>query len=309
MRLLAIDGGGTKTDVVLFAPDGTVIAKATAGGCNPNDIGFENSCAIIKNVVSEVTRDHDGLKIELCGGFAGLSGGSFANYLSLYKDFFHSLLPNAKNMANHSDAVAAINSGMGREDGCVLISGTGSIAYRRCGDEITKIGGLGYLIDKGGSGYDFGRDLLYHVFCENDGRGEHTLLTELLTNHTGMSLSDTLKYTYQKGKPFIASLTPLVFDAYRQQDNIAKQILQENSKELAKLINTLIKKGEKQIVMTGSIFKDFEDLKTFLLPQVKGNPEFIFPKNKPIYGSMLEAMYQAKLSPSKDFEKNFVKTI
>ena len=41
--IIGVDGGGTKTAAALADINGNVIKTVYGAGCNPNDIGFENS--------------------------------------------------------------------------------------------------------------------------------------------------------------------------------------------------------------------------------------------------------------------------
>lgn len=42
-RLIAVDGGATKTDMILFDRTGTVINRVIGGPSNSSEIGFERS--------------------------------------------------------------------------------------------------------------------------------------------------------------------------------------------------------------------------------------------------------------------------
>jgi len=208
--------------------------------------------------------------------------------------------------------MCALSSGAGHSDACAVISGTGSIAYARRGDTLFRAGGWGYLLDKGGSGYDFGRDALYWALCAADGRGEPTVLTELLTEKLHASPTEAIEEIYQKGKPFIASLAPLVFQALHRKDAVARRIFEENSIQLALLLNTIAEYMEVfpcKTVLTGSIFRDFEDFKPFLLPKLKREHIFLFPTLPPLYGSAVEAMAAAGLPLFPLFSQNFQKTL
>ena len=47
--LIAIDGGGTKTELVLFTPTGEVLARVVSGGSNPNSVGVDGATRVLKN--------------------------------------------------------------------------------------------------------------------------------------------------------------------------------------------------------------------------------------------------------------------
>ena len=55
--LIGIDGGGTKTDVVLASVEKdrlTEICKKTFKASNPNDVGLENALKVISEALDEV---------------------------------------------------------------------------------------------------------------------------------------------------------------------------------------------------------------------------------------------------------------
>ena len=55
MRLIGIDGGGTKTAAILFDEKGRVLAQCAVGPCNPNVLGFDESTARVKEIVKTLS--------------------------------------------------------------------------------------------------------------------------------------------------------------------------------------------------------------------------------------------------------------
>jgi len=51
--VLAIDGGGSKTDVAVVAADGTLLAAARGPGTNSHEIGVEQTMLIVDAVVKQ----------------------------------------------------------------------------------------------------------------------------------------------------------------------------------------------------------------------------------------------------------------
>ena len=56
MRLIGIDGGGTKTAAILFDEEGHVLAQCAVGPCNPNVLGFYESTMRVKKIVEMLTQ-------------------------------------------------------------------------------------------------------------------------------------------------------------------------------------------------------------------------------------------------------------
>jgi transcriptional regulator with XRE-family HTH domain len=38
--MIAVDGGGTKTEFIMFSEDGVILEHLKLGGCNPNSVGI-----------------------------------------------------------------------------------------------------------------------------------------------------------------------------------------------------------------------------------------------------------------------------
>lgn len=302
---VAIDGGGTKTDFVLFDAAGHVLRRVLASGCNPNDFGWSFTERVLREglccLLQSQTESPDAI-------FAGVSGGSVGDNRAVMHALLKKLVPDAAFLDNDSDAVSALSCGLLRNDGGVVISGTGSVAFARTNGQIERIGGWGYLFDRGGSGYDFGRDAVYYALCATDGRGHATLLTDLLCDALGMPVGQAVPTLYAQGKPAIAALAPLVFVAARRCDEIAGQILQNNAAELAKLFNALAKRVDGPVcktVLAGSVFRDWEMFYPYLRPLLSGAHEFILPTLPPVYGSAVETLARAGVTQAQDFEANF----
>ncbi len=306
---IAIDGGGTKTDLVLFHHSGSILKRVLTQGCNPNDFGWQHTEDVLSKALSALMQDA-GAKPEYL--FAGISGGTVGNNREIMAELMKKLVPSVKHVSNNSDTVNALSSGIGTKDGCVVISGTGSVGFVRIGGGMSRVGGWGYLFDKGGSGYDFGRDAVYYALCALDGRGGPTLLTQLLEEKLGGPIGKTAIDLYQEGKPAIAALAPLAFKAAAEGDAAGKKILAENGAELAKLFNVLSAKMNADVcptVLAGSIFRDWDMLYTYVKPHLLRKHDFIFPDLPPVYGSAVEAAALAGIEADESFKRCFAASL
>ena len=308
--MVGIDGGGTKTDMVLFTLSGNVLARVIAPGCNPNDFGWQHAEDVLAQALDLLLQKHGGRNAALQSVFAGVSGGTVGNNRELMAALLRRLLPAAKHIANDSDAVSALSSGIGHADGCVLISGTGSVGYGRTGERIFRAGGWGYLFDRGGSGYDFGRDAVYAALCAYDGRGPQTALSGMIEEQLGAPIQYAVTDLYLRGKPSVAALAPLVFRAAEQGDPVANRILDDNIAELATLCNTLaqtIPGKTCRTVLVGSIFRDWKQIEPRLVPQLVKQHSFVFPALAPVFGSAIEAAALRAAPVQETFEETFAR--
>lgn len=229
---LGIDGGATKTTFALADRQGNILQKIVLGPSNPFDLGFAAAAAIIEQGINQITSHMHRRKIAM---FAGISGGGMHEMRERFKMLFASY--GFLRADNGSDALNIIAAGLKGSDGIIVIMGTGISCFVSCNGEITRLGGLGYLFDRGGSGYNLGNDAIYAACCDEDGTGERTLITRLLCEECKSApLSKNIFQFYNAGKTGIASFAPVVFEAYAQGDKVAEEILDRNMKSVASLI-------------------------------------------------------------------------
>lgn len=282
---LGVDGGGTKTKVVLENLAGEKIKELVVGSSNPADIGIEKAIEILSNSIKNVLV---GIPYGSVCAFIGVSGGTSMNNKQILEEYFATFGFNRYAIGNDVDNI--ISSGLDG-DGVAVIMGTGIGILRKTGDKLDKIGGWGYLIDDGGSGYNFGRDALNAFYRDLDGSGESTIISKIIREKTGLSHSELLAKIYEIGKKYIASFCPVVFEAYEKGDKVATEILDKNISIACQYIRSAIKPFDKKVkvVLAGSIATIpvvFEKLKENLK---EDNCELGLLGVEPVYGAVKRA--------------------
>lgn len=255
---IAIDGGGTKTIGILADENENIISEIKAKATNPNDIGIETASGRLVKLVSELieSKPTDEPIKAVYAGIAGAGNHSEAMSAALKAAF-----PNLK-LGIGCDAFNLLRAGIPFGDGACIISGTGSVCYVRSGDKLHRIGGWGWLLDNGGSGYDIGRDGLSAVLASHDGRRDATLISGIISKKLGGDPWNMLGEIYEKGKPFIAELSECVFEADEAGDMIAGEILARNAEALCEYLSTahLILQKPFKTVLGGGAFENTESL-------------------------------------------------
>lgn len=174
--LLGLDGGGTKTDVLLCTAEGESVARCVSGPASITGQTEEEAFSHIREAVTQVMQAIGGLSAPVEGFYAGISGGGLGANRKRFHALFEELLRGVRAWDNGSDSVNALSSGIGPGDGIIAIAGTGSSVFARCQGEMRQVGGWGYLVGDEGSGYDLGRRAIIAALRDLDGRGEKTLL-------------------------------------------------------------------------------------------------------------------------------------
>jgi len=284
--LIGIDGGGTKTEFVLFEENGTIIKRIVLDGCNPNSCGVSRTCEILQEGIDTL--------LEICpnvvGIYAGYSGAIAGDPEKKIWQFLKSKYPKQK-IECDSDVLNIVASSADLKNDiekCVaVICGTGSVAYLYDGDKSERVGGWGYLLDGAGSGYDFGRDALCAALAQRDEIGDETLITPMVENKIGGGVWEQLGEIYRREKGFIASFAPIVFEAYKQGDKVAEQIVEKNINRLALMINRAartLKDGDK-VVLAGGLMVHSDIFIRLLSKKTDKKLTFFVPVLPQIYGA------------------------
>ena len=300
---LGIDGGGTKTEFVAVSADGRVHGRVVKNGSNPNDIGYGAARDVILSGIREILAVCPTVK-GVFGGIAGMTVGEYAKRLTAD---VRQLFPQSDvEIAGDARNLFALRDGTGS----VLISGTGSVVFFKRGEEYRRLGGWGYLLDRAGSAYDIGRDAVRQALGEEDAKKPPSLLSRLLYEKMGPPTAwEHIGALYDGGKPYIASFASVVFDAYREGDEIAAHILDENARALAELWNTGASLyGEGGLaVASGGLFEHHADI---LAPLVERHSrvKLTVCTLPPVYGACRTACRNASCQMKEDFFTTFQKT-
>ncbi len=272
--LLAIDGGGTKTEFLLTDLKRKEVSRVYLGASNPVDIGMESTQRILSEGIREVCRGIDlrqvALFAGLAGGITGTNKAQINDYLSTFGFAFY---------ANGSDTENVLEIALEGGDGVAVIMGTGIIAFSQENGKRHRIGGWGYHIDSGGSGYNIGSQALEAALKYSDGRNGSRILNELIEDAMGKSVSDCIADIYSGGKAKVASFAPFVFKAYKMGDEFSRNIIEANVREVCEIITAGIKHvstKEPRVVICGGLASCEDILKPFFAERLgkKINLEF-----------------------------------
>ena len=287
--LLGIDAGGTKTEFLLTDTDKKEINRVILGGANPVNTGIENTKKILSEGINALCKD---INLREVSVFAGLAGGISGDNKKLVNQFLRDT--GFAVFSNGSDTDNAIETTLGGKDGISVIIGTGIVAFALSKGVRHRIGGWGYLIDKGGSGFTLGSDALNTALCCHDGRGGSKLILDLIENQTKKPLHECIGDIYSKGTTYVASFAPVVFEAYKKGDVFAEQILFRNTKEIADIIRTGRKVTDEKTVLCGGLCRQKDILEPFIKNHLGGNSDIEFSSEPMVNGAVSLAEKELK---------------
>ncbi len=259
--LVAIDGGGTKTEFVLFTEHGQILKRLHQSGSNPNTVGMENAQAVLKTGLEQLMA----VSGDISAIYAGIAGCGTAQNKAILQAHLKRICPEA--VCNVSSDILNVINSTAYKDRCIAaICGTGSVVYAKTPDQMHRIGGWGPLWESGCSGYDLGRDTLLAAMQDRDGLSPASLLTELVEEVLGGNVWDNIHTIYKFSTDDIAAYSKILFHACRQGDAVAIDILKKNTRQLACLINTAAKQHDcgTKVVLSGGLLAQKDVLLPYL---------------------------------------------
>ncbi|SEF58975.1 BadF-type ATPase [Nonomuraea solani] len=266
--VLGIDAGGTSSRAALFTMDGEPLRRGQAGGANPGALGLDRAAANLSSAVRAALADITFPQVkaivvglagnpELCGELTARVFGS---------------LP----VRTVGDVVTAFAAGTASPSGTVLISGTGAIAAKITGHEVTATAdGYGWQLGDEGSAFWLGRAAARATIRALDTKTDGDPKTALDTNTDGDPKTDgalaglvvrrllpegtgddpvaRLAAVVQARPPLaLAELAPLVSRAALDGDPVAVAIVAEAAERLARTARKVREPGL-PTVLAGSV--------------------------------------------------------
>lgn len=292
---LGVDGGQSSTVVVVGDQTGAVLGVGNAGPCNhvAKSEARERFLGTIGGAVHTAQEMAGCADVHFEAACLGFSGGPHD------KD----ALTREAIRANHylivNDAHIALTGALGGKPGVIAIAGTGSIAYgRNSFGMIARAGGWGYAFGDEGSAYDIVRQALRAILRFEEGWGSATALREALLKATdARSANDLLHrfYTPDFPRARVASYAPLVDQAAREGDHVAREILMTGAQTLATYVaavrRQLFQRGETSATSyVGGVFESSLFLERFrLILELEGDGIIHPPLYGPATGALIEA--------------------
>lgn len=296
--LLAVDGGGTKTQFSICHLDGTEIATFLTGSSNYKSVGIDE---VYNNFIDGIEHIEKNLYIskeEIIYSVWGVSGCDCENDYIILSEQISKLGLSKDSYYVCNDGLLAFYA-QALEPGMVIISGTGSIivGVNENGD-IHRSGGWGYNISDIGSGYWIGIEALKKLLLYCEGCFEHSDLFEEIRKYFNAKSFGELPYIITEVTDYfeIAKIANLVTKLSVDGDKLSIDILKNGANILACLAKRTYENlgfnndTNFSIVFSGGVLKSdayqnllkFELGKQFCLTNVK----FFTQKNPPVLGGI-----------------------
>lgn len=254
--ILAVDGGGTGCRALLAHCNGELLGR---GGSGPANISADPATALDNIMHAATLAVHDaGLDVSLLNETYAVFGLAGANALP-DKDRVERGLPFGK-VKIVSDAVTALHGALDREDGAIVILGTGSVFVRRERDAFEIVGGRGFMLSDHAGGARLGRELLEETLLALDGMAERTALVDAITARFGDDMRQIITFSRTATAADYAALAPIVFDHARKGDACGLGILQRACTYIARGLDRLGMEKLGRFSLTGGLASSYAAL-------------------------------------------------
>lgn len=238
--VVGIDGGGTKTRIMVAEEDGREIVSVDAPASVVRPGAAEHSADVIaagvRDALEACGMPHVVPKV-LCAGIAGT--GREAERQALWQALVAREV--ADEVVIQTDAAVALDDAFGDAAGILVIAGTGSMALGRSpAGRVSRAGGWGPVLGDEGSAAWIGRRALSAVCGAHDGREPETALTgAILTATECDSVEALIPWAATADRGTIAALAPTVASVADAGDLRANAILALAVEELVLHVRAL----------------------------------------------------------------------
>ncbi len=235
---IGVDGGQTATKTIVGDEQGTIVAQSSGGPSNHTEEpgGPERLervvLATIRDALAQlhISTPEEHTFAAACFGMTGETN---------IKTRILERIVRTEHLKVVHDSVNALAGATAGQPGIIVIAGTGSVArgVNAHGEE-SRVGGWGHQFGDEGSAYWIGRGAVRATLAEYDRMAPKTLLTPMLFERLSVTSPYQLTEKYYAGtlsREHLAGLSVWVNEAAQQGDNVAREILRDAGRDLARL--------------------------------------------------------------------------
>lgn len=255
---IGIDVGGTRCTATAYSSDTCLIAQAQAPSVNLG-VSVQRVLAALDDVLAQLSQTLERSLADVsigigCAGFSHLVGRErLLQWAQTY--------PNCHVTSDIHIASLAANAGAA----CgVVIAGTGTCGAIYQYGQLTQVGGHGLLLGDHGSGAWLGLQAVKHLLAVDDGCSVPTLLSHAVKTFSAERNKDggkapltSVQYFSSYNSNEFAQLAPYVFNAARQGDTQALQMLESGLGHITELVNRVSASHTLPVFYLGGVMQPY----------------------------------------------------
>jgi len=234
----AIDGGNSKTDVVIGDIDGNVLSFVRGPGSSPQTLGVEPAITLLTNLLHRARSEAGIGSAPLARAEVYLAGVDLPEEVDIVT---RAALAQhwAASTRVDNDTFALMRAGTDEPDAVAVVCGAGINCVGRTADgRSARFPALGMLSGDWGGGQHLAALALWHAARGEDGRGPATALIEAVAGHCGVRTIAEVVTGVHLGtipKDILDDLSALLFVVAAAGDEVARRVVDRQAKEIVAL--------------------------------------------------------------------------
>jgi N-acetylglucosamine kinase-like BadF-type ATPase len=243
--VLAVDGGNSKTDVVLVDTDGRTLGRARGPGSSPHHLGTAGAVDLLDKLIDEVAAQA-GLPPER--PFAALAeiylaGVDFPNEQQEVAEAVGQQGWASEHVVDN-DTYALLRAGTDSPDAVAVVCGAGINCVAVAADgRHARFASLGRISGDWGGGWELGDQALWSAARAVDGRGPATALSAMVPRHFGLpdvpAVYEAIHFR-RLDQDRLIELAPTVLAASRNGDAVARSIVLTLADEIVTMVRAAL---------------------------------------------------------------------
>ena len=309
--LLALDGGNSKTDILLLSADGTVVARTRSVPFIPHLIGAVDAVAQLAPAIDQLLASVPSRRVSLIAGYLANADLPIEEEQIAQAIAAHDW---GDEVVVENDTLAMLRTGTSAGHGVAVVCGAGinCVGVGESGERV-RFPALGRITGDWGGGLGISKEVLWYTSRAHDGRGEATSLSGAVAEHFGLPDAAAVAAAmhlrtidYDR----MHEIVPLLFREANAGDAIARAIIHRQAIEVALLVTNALQRlslttTAPEVVLGGGMLTSGEPLlvDVVIAAIVEAAPEarITIVQDDPILGSALlglEALWGADVPPS-----------
>lgn len=233
---LAVDGGNSKTDVVLGTAHGEVLGFVRGPTSSPHTIGLTGTIEVLRDLIAAARADAGlaaATPIDLAAVY--LAGADLPIEIQRLQAAISAQSWTTRTIVDN-DCFALLRAGTSMPDAIAVVCGAGNNCVGRAADGRTaRFVALGPISGDWGGGHDLAEHTLRMAARGEDGRGDETRLSRAVADHFGYSTVEEVSIALHLGElelTRVRELTPLLFDVAATGDAVAGRLIRRQVTEI-----------------------------------------------------------------------------
>lgn len=240
---IGVDGGGTKTKILLEDADGRLLAASRSGPANIKTSAQQAWQSIHAGIAEAAALAR--LKLKDCRLHVGL-GLAGVEVPPARLEFLSTPHP-FTTLCLDSDAYVACLGVHAGKNGAIIIIGTGVNGFQVEDDVRSQVNGWGFPHADEGGGAWLGMEAMRLAFKAIDGRIESSPLLQGIYAQFDHDLSKMVTWANQAKPSEFGSLAPLIIEQARQGDAHGEQLLKQAAAEIDLIADALQNKARQAL--------------------------------------------------------------